>query len=116
MRTCDISGMGGGYEGMCQRMLARGVAYLAEVQPPIEMWAKATEYQNIVGIMTVEGADLKGLEDAIIRKGDDCTGAMHQAVMGHLRYIHKHGHAKWLEEMSAAREPADFSDYAWDGR
>ena len=58
-RTVDISGMGGGYEAMCQTMLWRGVLHLAEMKPPLEMWKQATEYQNIIGVMSTEGADLK---------------------------------------------------------
>ena len=116
MKTCDISGMGGDYEQMCQRILHRGIAYLAEVQPPVEMWGKATALKNVYGILLTEGDDLKALENAIIRPGDDATGAMHQCVMGHLSYIHKHGHDAWLEGLAQHREASDFSEYHWDGQ
>ena len=116
MKTCDISGMGGGYEKMCQRMLARGIAYLAEVNPPVEMWEKAKECANIYGIMLTEGQDLKALEACVIRSGDDVTTAMHQAVMQHLLYIHRNGKDKWLEKLAEYRPPADFTDYSWDGK
>ena len=115
MRTCDLSGMGGAYEAMCQRMLARGVAYLAAVKPPTEMWNGAKTFATVYGVMLTDGEALKALEAAVIRPGDDCTGAMHQCVMGHLRYIHAHGHDAWLAELAKHREPGDFSDYAGDG-
>lgn len=108
-QTVDISGFGGGYEAECQRMLWRGVAYLNEVNPPTDMWKGAKEYRNIVGVMSIEGADLKALEDVVVPPGSDCTGAMHQAVMGHLRYIHAHGTDAWLTELRQhRREPGAF--------
>ena len=111
--TISISGFGGGYEDMCQRMLWRGVAYLAERQPPVEMWAGAHAYENIYGVMSTEGEELKALEAAIIKDGDDVTGAMHQAVMSHLAYIHKHGVLEWLREAMNHREPESF--FTWEG-
>lgn len=45
-RTIEISGFGG-YEDMCQRMLWRGVAYLAENKPPVEMWKNVRTYKGI---------------------------------------------------------------------
>ena len=101
--TWDLSGMGGGYERMCQIMLKRGIDYLQKVNPPVEMWQKATEYKNIYGVMATEGADLKSLESAILKKGEDCTGAMHQCVMNHLRFIHRNGFEAWFEEIKKAR-------------
>ena len=116
MKTWDLSGMGGGYEDMCQRMLWRGVAYLGEVKPPVAMWSKAHAYANIYGVLDTEGPDLKGLEDAIVRPGDDCTGAMHQCVMGHLAFIHKRGMDAWHEMLAQHRAPERCFDYVWDGQ
>jgi hypothetical protein len=104
-QTIDISGMGGGYEDMCQRMLWRGVAHLAESQPPVGMWEQATQYRGITGIMTTDGAHLKALEAAMIHPDDDVTGAMHQAVMNHLAWIHRHGVEGWLRE-AERRDPS----------
>ncbi len=113
METVSLSGMGGGYEEMCQRMLWRGVAHLAEVKPPVEMWAGASSLENVYGILVTEGDDLKGLEEAIIKKDDDVTGAMHQCVMGHLNYIHKNGTEGWIAELRKHREEEDF--FEWSG-
>ena len=108
-QTVDISGFGGGYEDMCQRMLWRGVEYLNEVQPPVDMWNNAKQYENVTGIMMVEGDDLKNLEKAILFDSEDCTGAMHQAVMNHLAFIHKHSIDEWLAKFHNDRK------YEWTG-
>ena len=114
-QTFSISGFGGDYEDMCQRMLWRGVAYLAEVKPDPAMWDGATEYANIYGIMVTEGAELKALEAAIIKPGDDVTGAMHQAVMDHLRYIHLNGIEAWRAELAPHRtESGDVFEWSGD--
>ena len=115
MKTWDLSGMGGGYEEMCQRMLWRGVAYLAEVKPPVEMWQQVKGFKNAYGVILTDGADLKALERAIIQPGDDVTGAMHQCVMGHLSFIHTHGIEKWREHLAEHRAPEEPVEYAWDG-
>lgn len=111
-QTIDISGMGGGYEDQCQRMLWRGVAHLAEAKPPPKMWKQATTYQGIYGIMMTEGDALKALEAAIIQPGDDATGAMHQAVMSHLAYIHRHGVEQWLQD---AQKQGGRKVISWEG-
>lgn len=113
-QTFDISGFGGGYEDTCQRMLWRGVAYLAEVKPDPAMWSGAKEYQNVYGLLITEGAELQALEKAIILPDDDATGAMHQAVMGHLRFIHLNGVDAWREHMRPHRtEPG--GEFVWQG-
>ena len=112
--TFSLSGFGGGYEDQCQRMLWRGVAYLAEHKPDVKMWDGAKECANIYGVMIVEGTELKALEAAIMKPGDDVTGAMHQCVMGHLAYIHRNGMEKWREELAQHRtEPGDA--FTWEG-
>ena len=109
--TFDLSGFGGGYEDMCQRMLWRGVAYLSEARPLAEIWDGATESPGIYGVMSTAGEGLKALEAAIMNPGDDVTGAMHQCVMGHLRYIHQNGLDGWREFM----RPHRGNSYIWTG-
>jgi len=95
--TINISGMGGGYERACQMMLRAGIKHL-EKNPDFHF--DYFTYPNIYGVAWTEtpwGKELdKVLMDAI---GGDCTGAMHQCVIGHLAYIHKQGYNKWLEEL-----------------
>lgn len=112
-RTFSISGFGGGYEDMCQRMLWRGVAYLAEAKPPVEMWQRASAYSGVYGVLRTEGDELKALERAVMKPGDDVTGAMHHAVMNHLHYIHEHGIEAWREELRKHRSPED--EFTWEG-
>ena len=102
--TFDLSGMGGGYEEMCQKMLWRGVKHLETIKPSVEMWQGATEYKNIYGIMITDGVELKALESSMLPPDDnDCSGAMHQCVMGHLRFIHRNGLIKWEEGLRPHR-------------
>jgi hypothetical protein len=116
MKTWDLSGLGGGYEEMCQRMLWRGVAYLGEVKPSVDMWEQAKAFSGVYGLLMTDGSDLRGLEDAIIRPGDDATGAMHHCVMGHLSFIHQNGIEKWHEELAKARPDEGPTEYVWDGK
>jgi hypothetical protein len=109
--TFDLSGFGGGYEDMCQRMLWRGVGWLAEAEPPVEMWSQAKSYAGVWGVVSTEGQNLKALEAAIIRPGDDVTGAMHQCVMGHLAFIHRNGIDAWREHMRQHRD----GSFEWEG-
>lgn len=111
-QTYDISGMGGGYEGLCQTMLWRGVTHLAIAKPPVEMWTQALEHPQIEGVMLTDGEELTALEHAIIKPGDGATGAMHQYVMRHLRFIHTSGLEAWREELAPHRPEGA---YEWEG-
>jgi hypothetical protein len=110
--TASISGFGGGYEDTCQRMLWRGVAYLAEVRPPLEIWEGTHSYERVYGLL-VTGEGLEELEAAVMRGEDDVTGAMHQAVMGHLRAIHEHGVDWWLDRLR--EHGGDDRIFEWEG-
>lgn len=110
--TGTISGFGGGHEDACQRMLWRGVAYLAEVQPPLAIWDTVHGYTGVYGLLHTEGDGIKALEAAMLAGEDDVTGAMHQAVMGHLFQIHTHGVDWWLDYF---REHAPGRIFAWSG-
>lgn len=65
----------------------------------IAMWENAKEYRNIYGILLTSGDDLKALEKAMRFEEEDATGAMHQCVMGHLRFIHEHSLEEWRNEL-----------------
>lgn len=93
MKTVDISGMGGSYEAGCQLMLLRGLKYLKE-HPDFDFSAYRS-YKNVYGICEGKGGKAKEL-DEVIMKGVEPSGAMHQAVISHLAYIHKHGHDVWI--------------------
>lgn len=99
--TVDISGMSGGYEVACQRMLRAGLNYLKEHK---DFHFDYEGFKRVYGVCFTEtpwGKDLdKVLMDAV---NNDCTGAMHQAVIGHLAYIHKHGIDVWLKQFPKRR-------------
>lgn len=94
-RTVDLSGFGGGYEAMCQTMLWRGIEYLAEVKPPLD---------KLYGSENWTTPERKALEAAMLKPGEDATGAMFGAAISHLAYIHKNGVDKWLGDV-AEKEP-----------
>ena len=95
MKTIAISGMGGGYEAGCQLMLLRGLNYLKE-HPDFD-FSVYKSLKNTYGICEGEGDKAKEL-DEVITKGTEPSGAMHQAVISHLAYIHKQGHDAWIAE------------------
>jgi hypothetical protein len=99
--TVDISGMSGGYEVACQRMLRAGVNYLKD-KP--EFHFDYEGFERVYGVCFTEtpwGKDLdKVLMEAV---NNDCTGAMHQGVIGHLAQIHKHGIEWWLKQFPVNR-------------
>ncbi len=112
VKTIDISGMGGGYENECQRMLWNGINYL-EANPDIKpnLQKAYSTYQGIYGICTSETEAARRLDKAVMNGIDDATGAMHQCVVGHLLFIAKNGVNKWLDEFKDKPE----CYYVWDG-
>ena len=92
----EISGFGGGYESACQDMLEAGCKWLKEHKDPD---LKASGLKNVYGIFNADSDDAKEMETAVMAVVDDCTGAMHQAVMQRLFYIAKNGWEKYCEEI-----------------
>lgn len=93
--TIDISGMGGRYECACQLMLRAGMKFLKK-NP--EFHFDYQQYKNVYGICTTDTPWGKKLDKAIIDAvGGDCSGAIHQAVINHLLFIHKNGYEAWLK-------------------
>lgn len=107
--------IGYGYEAVCQRALWEGIFYLAKIDNPKDIFKgthgmKARDKEgntvNFVGICyTPDSA--KELEsiwsklDKEVFKG--WTGAQHEVVVGHLKYIAENGYEKWLDEFK--KEP-----------
>jgi len=110
-KTVDISGFGGSYEAGCQRMLKLGLEWIKN--KPLSIWKgtgslrakdrKTGQEIQFIGLMKTSEA-LKELEE--IWLNDDflavggITGAMHEAVLHHLHYIHRRGYDKWLKTCS----------------
>lgn len=107
MKTFDISGFGDGYEECCQKMLTAGLKFLAD-RAAFD-WDSYSQYKNVIGFMTTDGADGKALDKVLLNAADKLggsSGAMHQAVVNHLHYISNHSYREWLEQ-AAKRRPED---------
>ncbi len=100
----EISGFGGGYERTCRNMVIAGLQWFDE-HPDAEPQFQG--YKGIYGVISESNAAAKLLSDAVVAGADgDCTGAMHQATIGHVLWIHKHGwEAYCTESRKRAKEP-----------
>lgn len=94
----DISGMGGGYEEACKAMVLKGLEWL-EKHPKADIGWK--EFKNIYGLTTDETPDTEKMIDYMVKKGakGDATGAMVQATLSHVMFIHKNGWDKYQKEL-----------------
>ncbi len=94
----EISGFGGGYEETCRAMLKAGLEWL-DANPKAD--PQFHGYKNVYGIISEDNADAKALSKAAVAAADDdCTGAMHQAVITSVFWIRKNGWEKYVEVMS----------------
>lgn len=93
----EIGGFGGGYEACCQDMLEAGVKWLNEHTNPD---LKATEFENVFGILTTESDDAKAMEKVVLAaaKGE-ATSAQHHAVMSRLFFIAKNGWDTYCQKL-----------------
>lgn len=97
----QISGFGGGYEDVCRQMVIKGVEWL-EKHPKANLSVKT--YKNVYGLTDAQSQDAKDLEKAFLEGNDDVTGAMVQAVWGHLYFIKKNGWNKYIKEMEKPKD------------
>lgn len=99
--TVDVSGFGSGYERACQLMIQAGIKFLKDNEFHFDYYT----YKGVYGICTSDAPWSKKLDDALMEAaGGDCTGAMHQCVIGHLQYIHKNGYDQWLKTAKDERK------------
>ena len=94
----EISGFGGGYEEACRKMVLAGLDWF-DANPDAD--PQFHGYEGIYGIITEDNDDAKALTEAVVApaKGD-CTGAMHQATMGHVMAARRLGWDGYVAEMS----------------
>lgn len=93
--------IGYGYEAVCQRALWEGILYFSKIDNPDKILDKTLEFKHIYGIAeTPESAkELETIWSKLDKKVfHGWSGAQHQAVVGHLRFIGKNGIDKWLKE------------------
>jgi len=94
----EISGFGGGYEAACRAMLKAGLKWF-DSNPNAN--PQFHGYKGIYGIIHEDNDDAKTLSKAVVAgSGDDCTGAMHQAVVISILWIHENGWDAYVKEMS----------------
>ena len=101
-QTINISGFPSGYEAACQKMLRNGLRWLQE-HPDFDFTTSYHGFRGLYGVVVADNKASKALDKAMIADLD-ATGAMHQAVVGHLAYIHKNGHEQWIAEI-AKKDP-----------
>jgi hypothetical protein len=93
----EISGFGGGYEQTCRNMLVAGLEWFDKnpnADPQFE------GFKDVYGIISEDNQDAKDLSKIVVEAADnDCTGAMHQAVITSCLWIRKNGWNKYCEEM-----------------
>lgn len=92
----EISGFGGTYEETCRKMVKAGLEWFDE-HPEAD--PTFIGYEGIYGVISEDNEDAKNLSKAVTASIDDCTGAMHQATIGHILHIHKVGWDVYVKEM-----------------
>lgn len=93
----EISGFGGGYEEACRIMLRAGLHWLDDntgADPQFH------GFNGVSGVIVGDNADAKELSNVICKSVEDCTGAMHQAVVSACLYIRKNGWDSYCTAMS----------------
>ncbi len=101
MKTVDVSGMGGGYEHTCQKMIEAAMKFFKENGVPELSELKDDENQKT-----------KELEKVIIAASDnDCTGAMFYTARNHAYQRCLKGDEWYFDQF---RDTPDCI-YDWDG-
>ena len=99
----EISGFGGGYEKGCRAMVVAGLRWMRD-NPDAEPHYRG--YEGIYGVLSDDNDDANALSKAVTSVASGCTGAMHQATIGHVLWINKNGWDKYVEKMTE-EEPND---------
>jgi hypothetical protein len=99
----EISGFGGGYEAICQKMLDAGVRYLLHDRPDLDPRFRGNS--AIFGVILEDNDAAKALSKVVIdASGGDCTGAMHHAVVSRCLWIKRNGWDAYVQESSKQKE------------
>ena len=99
----EISGFGRSYEAACRAMLKSGLDWW-DTFPDSD--PKYQGYKNVFGVCIDNNNDARDLDIAIqmgahsIDPNSGMTGAMHQAVVSHIMYIHQNGWEEYVKLMS----------------
>lgn len=99
----EISGFGGGYEACCRKMLKAALEWF-DANPDAE--PEFRSYEGVYGVLPPNNEKAEELSKAVIEaSGNDCTGAMHQAVIQSAFWIRQNGWEKYVEVMSRRDRP-----------
>ena len=97
----EISGFGGKYEQACRDMVISGLRWWDEHPEANPVYSKL---ENVYGMIHEDNEDAKQLTKAIVSGCDDCTGAMHQAVVEHIMAIRANGWEWYVRAMSESED------------
>lgn len=97
----EISGFGGGYEQACRDMLKAGLEWFDE-HPDAD--PQFHGYKDVYGLILEDNKDAKKLSKAVTETVEDCTGAMHQAVITAILWIKAHSWEEYVVNMSKSKE------------
>jgi hypothetical protein len=112
----EISGFGRGYEEYeegCRFMVSKGLEFLDEArkQYPTDGDPKYITFHNVYGIAKDANKIAEELDKFLLWKIQDYfgprhspTGAMHQAVVGHILWILAHSWKEYVQEMSKNKQ------------
>jgi len=93
----EISGMGGGYENACRKMVSAGMAWLVDHKDGQK--PEMGTYEGITGIAFARNDAGVSFSDAVGKAVEDCTGAMHQFSCAHAKKAFEMGWPAYQEFM-----------------
>ena len=93
----EISGFGGSYEQACRDMLKSGLIWLDEHPNANPMFSG---YTGVYGLVKEDNEDAKALSKATTDCVDDCTGAMHHAVVSTILWIKTNSWDEYVKRMT----------------
>ncbi|HMW40274.1 MAG: hypothetical protein K1X68_10755 [Saprospiraceae bacterium] len=93
----EISGIGGGYEEACRKMVISGMEWLENHK---NATPKFDQFKNIYGFTANENEDMQKMQSAMNEAiNDGATGAMMQCCTNHVLFANKNGWEKYILEM-----------------
>ena len=93
----EISGLGGGYEHDCRKMVITGLKWL-DKHPNAD--PKFTGYREVFGLISEDNHDAKKLSATVGASVPTCSGAGHHAAIAHILHIKEVGWSTYVKEMT----------------
>ena len=92
----ETSGFGGFYEENCREMVKTGLEWFDDHPDAAPMFSG---WVGIFGLVEKDNDAAKELSHAVVASVNDCTGAMHHAVIAHVMHAHKVGWSEYVKDM-----------------